>query len=217
MKLFRKKELWFPTFTGWLLLLGVAAGFLFLTLAGLYPYLAKSKPVTANVLVVEGWLQDAEIPQVLALFDAGGYQKLIATGGDITFARELMPYSSYAETTYHRLLSAGLLTNQLDWVGGGEVVRDRTYHSALALRNRLNGECAAVNLVSIGPHSRRSQRLFQIALGDECEVGILSIEPQAFNQRNWWKCSDGFRTVINEAVAWFYARWIFEPEPEKDE
>ena len=58
MKLFRKREVTCPTVTGWLILLGTAAGFLFLAAAGLYPFLSTNKPVAADVLVVEGWLQD---------------------------------------------------------------------------------------------------------------------------------------------------------------
>ena len=212
MKLFRKKEIWCPTVTGWLILLGTAAGFLFLALAGLYPFLSPNKPAPAEVLVVEGWLADAEIPQVQQIFEESGYQRVVVTGCDITFARELTPYASYAEVTHRRLLNAGFPSNQVQWVTYGLAPRDRTFCSALALRGFLKSQTGAVDLVSVGPHARRSQRLFQLALGDACEVGIISIEPQEFNGGNWWTCSDGFRTVINEAVAWFYARWIFDPE-----
>lgn len=217
MKLFRKKEIWCPTVTGWLLLLGAVAGFLFLILAGLYPFLAPNKPVPAEVLVVEGWLEDAEIPQVEAVFEEGGYQRIVVTGCDITFARELTPYPSYAEVTYHRLLDAGLPTNQLEWVTYGLAQRDRTFSSALALRDYLKGETEAVDLVTAGAHARRSQRLFQLALGKECAVGIISIEPQAYNSRRWWTSSDGFRKVIDEAVAWVYARWVFDAKQVENE
>lgn len=212
MKLFRRREVICPTVAGWLLLLGAVAGFLFLAIAGLYPFLSPNKPVAAKVLVVEGWLADDALPRVRQIFEEGDYRRMVVTGGDITFARELSPYSSYAELTYHRVLSAGFPSNQVQWVSSGPVLRDRTFCSAVALRHFLKREAGAVNLVTTGPHARRSRHLFRQALGDAYEVGIIPVEPDSFNQSNWWKCSDGFRTVIGEAVAWFYARWIFDPE-----
>lgn len=216
MKLFIKKETRCLTGTGWLLLMGATAGFLFMALVRLYPFLSPSQPVFAEVLVVEGWLEDAELAQVLNVFEAGGYRKLVATGGEVAFGRDFIPYPSYAEMTYHRLLHAGVPAHRVDWTTCGDAARDRTYCAALALRDLLTG-CPAIDLISSGPHARRSRRLFQLAMGDACEVGIIAIEPQAFNGGNWWKCSDGFRRVIDESIAWFYARWIFKPEKVNNE
>lgn len=217
MKLFRKKEIECPTLAGWLFFIGAAAGFLLWGLLRVYPFLSPTKPLPAETLVVEGWLEDAELAQVLAVFEAGDYQQIIATGGEITYARDFMPYPNYAEMTYHRLLAAGVATNQLTWTSSGYAVRDRTYCSALALRAFLKGRTASIDLVSAGPHARRSWRLFRLGLGESCPVGIISIEPHAFNGRNWWTCSDGVRSVVDEAIAWFYARWIFKPVEVDDE
>ncbi len=211
MKLLRKKEVWCLTIYGWLLSLALATSLLFFVGSSLYPFLATNRPIETKVLVVEGWLGDDELPQVKEIFESGDYQKILITGGEISFAREMMPYSSYAEMSYHRLINAGFSEEQLDWVFSS-VKRDRTFFSAVALRDFLDDEVESFNLISVGPHARRSHLLFEKAFNNDCTIGVISIKPQTFDAKNWWKCSDGVRTVINEFVAWLYASLVFNPE-----
>src|SRR5208283_5734102 len=83
--------------------------------------------------------------------------------------------------------------------------RDRTYSSALALRNwleRSNPRVRSVNLFSMGPHSRRSWLLFQKALEPKVQVGIIAAPDISYNPQRWWATSNGFRGVLSEAIAY---------------
>jgi len=57
---------------------------LFLTFVGLSNiafYLAVSKPNQGEYLLVEGWQAEHSLKQALEVFQQGGYQYLITTGG----------------------------------------------------------------------------------------------------------------------------------------
>ena len=96
-------------------------------------------------------------------------------------------------------------------------MRDRTYSSGLSLKkwflehNIIN---AKVDVLAIGSHARRSQSLFQKALGDNFEVGIISVEDINYDKNKWWKASIGVRTVMSETIAYFYVKLFFYPDKE---
>jgi len=98
---------------------------------------------------------------------------------------------------------------------GPDVKKDSTYASAVALKKRLSDsgmEVASVNICSKGPHARRTRLLFEKALGDDVDVGIIALESQEYDPKAWWKTSKGVRTVFGEAIAYLYARFFFWPE-----
>ena len=95
------------------------------------------------------------------------------------------------------------------------VGRDRTYTSALALRDwfrehHLN--VTALNVVSADVHSRRTRLLFQRAFGSEVRVGIVAIPDPDYEPRHWWRYSEGVREILGETIAYGYAKFIFTPE-----
>jgi hypothetical protein len=50
-----------------------------------------------------------------------------------------------------------------------------------------------------------------MALGDGVAVGVVSIEDQTYVPGEWWKSSNGVRTVIDESIAYLYAVFFFHP------
>jgi hypothetical protein len=62
------------------------------------------------------------------------------------------------------------------------------------------------NVISLGPHSRRSRLLFEKALGRDCRVGVTTVEEEGYDARRWWQSSEGVRTVLDEMIAYWYAR-----------
>jgi len=68
-----------------------------------------------------------------------------------------------------------------------------------------------LNLVTLGPHARRSWLLYQEAFGDDVKIGVIPLENRSYDPSRWWCSSEGFRDVISEAIAWFYARFLFHP------
>ena len=60
-------------------------------------------------------------------------------------------------------------------------------------------------------HARRTRLLFQKALGSDIKVGIISIPPDDFPARQWYRYSAGIKDVIAESAAYLYARLFFHP------
>ncbi len=189
------------------LLLGVAR-----LLYGIYPFFALSAPVPAEVLVVEGWAADYAIQAAVQEFNARGYAKVYVTGGPMDMGAPLSEYKTYAALGAAVLQYFGAPTNQVQAVPAPKVRRDRTYASALALKDWMEarGESpAALNVLTIGPHARRSRLLYEKAFGKGCRIGVISIEPEDFDPDRWWTYSAGVRSVLGETTSYLYARLLF--------
>jgi len=70
---------------------------------------------------------------------------------------------------------------------------------------------APFNLVSLGPHARRSRLLFAKALGPGYDVGVLSVPDPRYDAAAWWTSSAGFRLVTGELIAYAYTKLWFRP------
>ena len=99
-------------------------------------------------------------------------------------------------------------------VSSGVVARDRTYASAVALREWLKAhdmKVTKINLMAAGLHSRRSRLLFQKAFGEQVQVGVIAYEREQdqAEARRWWASSGGMRGMFEEGTAFLYARFFF--------
>ena len=91
--------------------------------------------------------------------------------------------------------------------------KDRTYHTALAVKKRFNERGLAkksIDVASLGVHARRTWLLFEKVF-PSVSVGIISIKSNEYDSTRWWLFSAGVRNVISETVAYLYARYIFLP------
>ena len=92
------------------------------------------------------------------------------------------------------------------------MTRDRTYGSAVALRDWLHAHqitLTHLNVLTEGAHARRTWMLYQKAFGKTVTVGIISVPSPDFAPGDWWRNSEGVREVIDESIAYLYARFIF--------
>ena len=184
-----------------LVLLAAALGFAW---AQAYPFLARQAPVPADVLVVEGWLNDELLAQAASWAESNGVKKIVATGGPIELGGYLVAWKTYAEMTQARLKKLGLDEKfELAAVPAEKVRRGRTRESARALRV-VGAAAGAFNVASEGPHARRSWRAFRAAFAGRAEVGSVALAPAEYDGEDWWRCSEGVRDVIGEAIAYAY-------------
>ena len=72
-----------------------------------YPFLAPSRPAYGEVLIVEGWMPDAELEQAIRVFDTHDYQLLVTTGGPLLIGSFLSEYSTYAQAHRGELEATG--------------------------------------------------------------------------------------------------------------
>ncbi len=92
--------------------------------------------------------------------------------------------------------------------------RERTYSSAVALRDWFrehNTPVHSINVLTEGPHARRTRLLYQKAFGKNMAVGVIAVSNPDYNPKDWWRYSDGVREVIGESIAYIYARFFFYP------
>ncbi len=190
----------------------MGAGLLFVAAKEIYPFLATTETVSGGDLVVEGWVADYAFEKAIAEFKRNQYRKLYVTGGPIERGASLLGYMTYAELGAAIVRSKGLPSYVVQAVPAPNVGRDRTYASAVALKNWLleHGVVPkSYHVMSIGPHARRTRLMFEEALGEGAVVGITAIDDPSYDPQNWWNTSEGVRTVIGETIAYGYARFLF--------
>ena len=214
-----RKERWGLSWSGWLLIGVALASLAFLMVWNLYPFLAVSHRVDTNVLVVEGWVHRYAIRAAVDEFRRGSYNKVFTTGGPVTGnGGYVNDQQTSASVGAHGLKQAGLASELVQMVPSRQDDRDRTYSSAVALRNWLraqNAEVRSFNLVTENTHARRSLYLFQKAFGDTVTVGIIPIANPDYDPNYWWRYSEGVKEVMGEAIAYIYARLFFYPADAK--
>jgi hypothetical protein len=210
-----RKERWGLSWRGWL------AGALLVLLAGrvlllnIYPFLATTHRVDARVLVVEGWVNAYACRAAVAEFKTGSYERVFTTGGPVSGSVSYTnDYNTSASVGAGRLRAAGLPPEVLQMAPSRVMTRDRTYASAVALRDWLRAHGLAgqnINILTEGVHARRSRLLFQEAFGRTVQVGIIAVPNPDYDAARWWRYSEGVRDVIGEGLAYIYARFIFAP------
>jgi hypothetical protein len=216
--LLRRRQCMVPTWRGWLALLIVSVAGFVVAVRTVQPFLAVNAPVTGGLLVVEGWMPDFALKEAMAEFGRNHYRGLFVTGGPMDTGAPLSEYGTYAELGAATIEKLGLGTNVVHSVPAAKVREDRTFASALALKRWLRERgitSAKLNVISKGPHARRTRLLYEKAFGKGTEIGIIAVADEDYDAKRWWASSKGFRDVIGETVAYVYARLIFRAPREE--
>jgi len=218
--LFRRRQVWLPTWPGVLLLVVVVAAASLIALRHLASYLAPHDPATtrdgrgASTLIVEGWLEEDGLDAAIAAIGRGRYQRVIASGGPIDGWREDQRWPTYAERAADYLRRHGVTSIPVVAVAAPESAQDRTFLSAIVVREwlrRQGGAIDAVDLFSGGVHARRSRLVFQMAFGPEVDVGVFAAAPRRYALERWWTTSEGVKAVLGEAISLAWTTCCFAP------
>lgn len=181
-----------------------------LAIFNLNSFLAKNAPVATEILVVEGWLPDYAVAAAMAEFNHGRYTTLITVGAPLPRGSYLSEYKTCAELAAATLVALGFNPDQLQIVPTTADPQDRTYHAAMALKhhftNSIDLPIRSINVFTLGAHARRTQLVFRKVFPTPIQVGIISTKVLAYDERVWWKSSEGVRTVIGETIAYLYQR-----------
>ena len=215
--LLRRRQCLAPTLRGWLLLALIFAALVFLAVREVHPFLAITDPVRGGVLVVEGWVPDYMLEAAIAEYKRDHYTGMYVTGIPLQHGEPLSEYKNYAYLGAATLVKLGMSTNEVQAVPTGLTRRDRTYAMALSLKHWWREHHIAptkVNLITSGPHARRSRLVYEKALGKGVAVGVIGIPANDYDERHWWHSSAGVRITIGEALAYAYARLLFYPPDE---
>lgn len=213
--IFVRRERWSLSYRGWLV---AGAIFLFAVCSlflNAHSFLAVTHRVETKVLVVEGWINRHAIGVGATEFKAGSYDRVFTTGGPENYSGGYVnDYQTSASVGADLLVNVGLPTEVVQMVPSHVIGPDRTYSSAVALRNWFhehNVPVQSFNVVTEDAHARRTRLLFQKAFGNSVQVGVISVRNPDYNPKRWWRSSEGVRETIGESLAYLYARILFHP------
>jgi len=206
----RRKERWGLSWRGWLLVTSAGLVAAYLAFLNIHPFLAVTHRVNTNVLVVEGMVQQYAIRAAAAEFRSGSYEWIFTTGGpESGNGGYINDYYTSASVAADSLKKFGIRDDLVQMVPSRVFARERTYSSALALRDWFREHNLAIhsfNVLTQDCHARRTQLLYQKALGRNVTVGIIAVSNPHYDPKDWWCYSDGVREVIGESIAYIYAK-----------
>jgi uncharacterized SAM-binding protein YcdF (DUF218 family) len=214
--LFDRKERWSLSWRGRLIVTSALLLVSVLVLKGIYPFLAITQRVDANTLVVEGWINEYAIRAAVKEFQGNHYQRVFTTGGPVRgTGGYINDFMTSASVGADLLKKWGVPAERLQMVPSRVTDRDRTFGSAVALRNWFrdhNVSVSGIDVVTEDLHARRTRLLFQKAFGKDVQIGIIAVANVDYPANRWWHYSQGLKDVVSEFTAYLYARLLFFPE-----
>jgi hypothetical protein len=219
--LLRRREIWWPTLQGWLLLLVLIGGIGAAVALGIVDFLAVVEPARgadgrgARTLVVEGWLEERDLIQAVALARAGRYERVLASGGPIDSWNDTPMWKNYAQRAAATLKAHGLVQPPVIAVPAPASAQERTFLSAVQVREWLRTAGVGVDAIDVyttGVHARRSRLLYRMAFGPGVEIGVLAPKGSGGPQA-WWSSSDSAKGVLGELIGLAWTTCCFWPGP----
>ena len=202
-----KKERWGLSWKGYFFVFLTTACFFIFVLKNAYNFLAPTERVKSKVLVVEGFVGDEILKKVVAEFQTQKYDHIYVPGGPLELGSFFSKYKNLAELSKASLIAMGINEKNITAIPVQEIKRDRTYASALALKEYIENnkiKITSFNLFSAGAHSKRSHLLYNLAFQNKLKIGIIS-ETSSQHYERWWTSSYSFRAVTGELIAYAYS------------
>ncbi len=215
-RLFCRRSILLPTLPGALLVLALVVGIAFFALRALPSFLAPNEPLGHGILVVEGWIPREALHLAAETFWRGGYERLVVSGGPVEEVLWSCDARTYAERAAAEMRLLGIVEPALVVVPAPASAQDRTYRSAVSVRQWIESSGRAVTALDVftrGPHARRTRALYRMAFGDGVEVGVRSVSPSHYDLAHWWRRSDSAREVLTESIGYAWTLCCFHPGP----
>ena len=209
-----KRECWKLTWCGRLLLVVLLVAVSWLMAVGIYPFLAVTHKIPARVLVIDGWMQASSLKRALEEFRSGEYERLLLIQPVLDAEDQNEPGRFCRNWVASWLVQQGVPEGRMTTLYPRVAMKDRTYHSAMVVKDWLKEHGLSnhpINVITQGPHARRSSLLYQKVFGGGYKVGIIAIRNLNYDPAHWWRSSAGVREVIGESIAYLYVRFFFSP------
>lgn len=210
-----RSERWGLSLRGWVLVFLITLGMVLELARNLYPFLAITQLTSGEILVVEGWIHSDSVEQAVREYKAANYQCVLVVSAVYDVGNKWDSRRYKSEYIADDLIGQGVPKDRVHVIFCAVAQKDRTYQSALAVREWLHEQGRPVkflDVVTIGPHARRSKLLFhRVFRQDEVKIGVLAMSEREYDPEHWWRSSEGIREVLFEAVAYLYVKWFFVP------
>jgi hypothetical protein len=152
-----------------------------------YPFLATTHRVDAEVLVVEGWVHEYAIRAAVEESRRGSYQRVLTTGGPTQGSGHYInDYQTAASVGADLLRKNGLPNESLQMVLSRVMDHDRTYGSAIALRNWFHEKNMAVSGINVVTEDLHARRTLLRGFRKNVEMGLWGTQSD-YDARHWWR------------------------------
>jgi len=196
----RSAAKWFPALFGALAVVLLVAG-IWLCVYG-EAYFSLTHRLPADVLIVEGWIGSEGIRAAAAEFERGGYKWIAATGGE---TQDGNGPANYAEMAARELAQLGVPRERIVTAPSGEVEHERTFKSAVAAWRAIQMRGihpASINVLTLGPHARRSRLVYAKIYAPSAQVGVIAWAPSSYETEPWWRSSGRTKCFLKEIVGY---------------
>jgi hypothetical protein len=210
--LLERKTCWGLSWRGRFLALALALAAGIGLVRSSYSFLAMNEPVPADLLVVEGWSPTYSMGQVAQEFLQGKYQRLLVVRAVLDLPNDYESGRYGGDYLANLLIQHGVPKDRLTTLYPLVVKKDRTYNSALAVKEWLAGQkitIKSLDVATLGPHARRSHLMYEKAFAGQAKIGIIALDNIDYDPAHWWRTSEGVREMLGESIAYMYARFLF--------
>lgn len=167
-------------------------------------FFSLTRRVSADVLVVEGWIGSDGIRAAAEEFKTGAYKYVVATGG-LSIDAMAGEGLTYAEMARRELIRSGVPENQILVTAPAEIERERTFNSAVAAWRALQSRGiypTAINVLTLGPHARRTRLVYEKVYAPAVAVGVIAFVPSWYHSEPWWLSNTRTKCLLKETVGY---------------
>jgi hypothetical protein len=167
-------------------------------------FFSLTRRVSADVLIVEGWIGDDGIQAAADEFKQGAYKYVVATGG-LTTDATAHEGLTYAEMARRELVRSGIPESQIIVAATRQIERARTFNSAAAAWRALQSRGvhpAAINVLTLGPHARRTCLVYEKVYAPGIMIGIIAFVPSWYHSEPWWRSGTRTKCLLKETVGY---------------
>ena len=164
----------------------------------MYSFLSPSKPINAEVLVIEGWLSECMLGDAAREYLHGNYSYCLISG-----KKDDSPRSPVKALIRYGIDSSAIKFTEAKMQKGYN-----TFHMAHAAHEWFqtnDPKVSKINAFTAGPHSRKSWVIFKRVFGNEYEIGVLSASLENCNTQLWWKSKQGVHYLLKYGLGYLYA------------
>ncbi len=175
----------------------------------IHNFLAISRPVEAEILIVEGWLWDRPaLDEAVQYYKEGHCRYILTVGTVVTEKESPIVGKSFADLAASRLHDYGIETGAIIPITFVEGASGRTVQSAQETLNWIKQEMpesTSINVMTLGVHARKSWIIFRKSFGLEYCVGIIAGTESSYKVTRWWTSRRGIYLVLRNTMGYLYA------------
>lgn len=165
-------------------------------------FFSLTRRVPAEVLLVEGWIDDQGVLAAAEEFKRSDYKYVVVTGGQ-TDGRQSS--SNYAEIAARELNRLGIPEDKIIIAKTEGIERQRTFKSAAAAWRALQNKGIHpkdINVLTLGPHARRSRSVYRKVFAPATDIGVIAWVPADYGSTPWWRSTRRTKCFLKEIVGY---------------